>query len=136
MPGYAGGVSGSRRVQPLVAVVDDDEQVLNLLRQLFELEGFAVVEARDGLEALEVVAAERPDALVLDIMMPRLDGLSVLRRLRAGSDHRGLPVILLSAKATEDDVAAGLEAGADAYVTKPFEPLELVERVMRLLDVA
>ncbi|MCG8460432.1 MAG: response regulator transcription factor, partial [Holophagales bacterium] len=112
-------------------IVEDDESMAVALRDGFELEGYSVRSARDGLEALEMVAAHRPDLIVLDVMLPRLSGLDVCRRLRA--DGRGVPILLLTARGQEIDKVLGLELGADDYVTKPFSFLELATRVKALL---
>jgi DNA-binding response OmpR family regulator len=118
--------------QSTVLVVDDDPVIVELLRVNFEMEGYHVLAATDGEEGLARVTSDRPDILVLDVMMPRLDGLEVARRLRRHAATKELPIILLSAKAQGPDVQAGL-AVADDYVTKPFDPLELLDRVARLL---
>jgi DNA-binding response OmpR family regulator len=116
---------------PRVLVVDDDPQVVRLLRVNLELEGYDVVSASDGNEALAAVASEDPDLVVCDVMMPGMDGVEVVRRLRA--DNVTLPVVMLSAKAMRSDMRAGLDAGANEYVTKPFDPTELIDVVDRLL---
>jgi DNA-binding response OmpR family regulator len=116
---------------PRVLVVDDDPQVVRLLRVNLELEGYDVVSASDGIQALDAVAKEKPDLIVCDVMMPGMDGVEVVRRLRA--DNVTLPVVMLSAKAMRSDMRAGLEAGANEYVTKPFDPAELIDVVDRLL---
>ena len=113
-------------------VVDDDPVIVTLLRVNFEMEGYTVVCAGDGAEGMDVARAARPDVIVLDVMMPRVDGLSMARQLKADTELSRIPVLLLSAKAQASDIAAGLEV-ADDYVTKPFEPLELLERVAGLL---
>ncbi len=118
---------------PRVLVVDDDPQVLGLLRLNFEMEGYDVSCASDGSEALQVVARDNPDVVVCDVMMPGIDGLEVVRRLRADPATADLPVVVLSAKAMRSDLRAGMEAGADEYVTKPFDPVELIDVVGRLL---
>lgn len=115
-----------------VLVVDDDAVIINLLQVNFEIEGYAVVTAHDGADALVKARELQPDVVVLDVMMPQLDGIEVARRLRADPDTRHLPILLLSAKAQGSDLNAGLEV-ADDYVTKPFEPLELLDRVATLL---
>jgi DNA-binding response OmpR family regulator len=117
-----------------VLVVDDDPVILKLLEVNFQMEGFAVLTAGDGEEGVERARAERPAVIVSDIMMPKLDGLGLVQRLKSDPDTAGIPVILLSAKAQASDVQKGLEMGADDYITKPFEPLELVERVNKLLS--
>jgi two-component system phosphate regulon response regulator PhoB len=119
---------------PRVLVVDDDPQVLKLLHVNFEMEGYDVVSATNGEEALAAVVKERPDVVVCDVMMPGMDGLEVVRRLKADDATAKLPVVLLSAKALRGDVRSGLDAGADEYVTKPFDPSELLDVVGRLLD--
>ena len=116
---------------PRVLVVDDDPQVVRLLRVNLELEGYEVVSANDGNEALEAVASEDPDLVICDVMMPGMDGIEVVRRLRA--DKQTVPVVMLSAKAMRSDMRVGLDAGANEYVTKPFDPAELIEVVDRLL---
>src|SRR5579864_5605936 len=116
-----------------ILVVDDDPVIQKLLAVNFEMEGYRVITASDGEEALEQVAAEHPGVVVLDVMMPKLDGIEVTRRIKADPGTRSTPVLLLSAKAQAKDIAIGMEAGADAYLTKPFEPLDLLERVAALL---
>jgi DNA-binding response OmpR family regulator len=118
---------------PRVLVVDDDPQVLKLLRLNFEMEGYEVMSATNGEEALELVRGDTPDVVVCDVMMPGIDGLEVVRRLRAQPDTVALPLVVVSAKAQRDDVREGLRLGADAYVTKPFDPSELLEIVAGLL---
>jgi DNA-binding response OmpR family regulator len=119
---------------PKVLVIDDDPVILELLRVNFEIEGFEVVVAADGVEGLAKASGAKPDVILSDIMMPRMDGLEVVARLKAGAATRHIPIILLSAKAQNAEVQQGLDAGADDYVTKPFEPLELVDRVNALLS--
>jgi DNA-binding response OmpR family regulator len=114
-------------------VVDDDPVIRTLLRVNFEMEDFTVVEAGDGVEALAAAKRQLPDVIVSDVMMPRMDGVALVAALRADPDTKDVPVLLLSAKAQAADVAAGKGAGADDYVTKPFEPLDLVDRVRALL---
>ena len=116
-----------------VLVVDDDPVILKLLEVNFSMEGFDVLSAVDGIDGLERARSDRPDVIVTDIMMPKMNGIELLAALRADPDLAGIPVILLSAKAQTDDVRIGLDAGADDYITKPFEPLELVDRVTKLL---
>ena len=113
-----------------VLVVDDEPMLRNLLSHLLHLEGYKVLEAEDGLTALDVVATEKPDLVLLDVMLPARNGLDVLGDLRRISD---IPVILVSARAEEDDRVAGLRLGADDYVTKPFSAAELSARVESVL---
>ncbi|MEY2448999.1 MAG: hypothetical protein QOH79_2475 [Acidimicrobiaceae bacterium] len=115
-------------------VVDDDPVILKLLEVNFEMEGFTVLVARDGEEGIEVARADQPDLIVSDIMMPKVSGLELVSALKADPSTSEIPIILLSAKAQNADVRSGLDAGADDYVTKPFEPLDLVDRVNRLLE--
>jgi CheY-like chemotaxis protein len=119
---------------PRVLVVDDDPQVLRLMRVNLELEGYDVVSAPDGEEALEAVVNERPDVVVCDVMMPGMDGLTVLRNLRANPKTSKIPFVVVSAKAQRADVKAALEMGADRYITKPFDPQELLDAVEHLLN--
>ena len=115
-------------------VVDDDPVIQKLLQVNFEMEGYTVLTASDGLEGLERARAETPDVIICDIMMPRMDGLEVTRALKGDPETAGIPILLLSAKAQQADVAAGQASGADDYVTKPFDPLDLLQRVAGLLD--
>ncbi|MEY2454135.1 MAG: hypothetical protein QOD92_3709 [Acidimicrobiaceae bacterium] len=117
-----------------VLVVDDDPVILKLLEVNFEMEGFTVLVARDGEEGIAVARADQPDLIVSDIMMPKVSGLELVTALKADPSTSEIPIILLSAKAQNADVRSGLDAGADDYVTKPFEPLDLVDRVNRLLE--
>jgi two-component system, OmpR family, KDP operon response regulator KdpE len=116
--------------KPLVLVVDDDHKILRLLRIEFTAQGFQVLMAERGREALEILDRQRPDLVVLDIIMPGMDGLEVLKRIREKS---GVPVILLTAKGTDSDKIMGLELGADDYLPKPFNPEELTARVRAVL---
>jgi DNA-binding response OmpR family regulator len=117
-----------------VLVVDDDPQVLRLMRVNLELEGYDVVSAPDGEEALEAVLERRPDVVVCDVMMPGIDGLTVLRTLRANPRTSKIPFVVVSAKAQRADVKAALDLGADKYITKPFDPQELLDAVENLLN--
>jgi len=119
--------------QVSVLVVDDDPVIQRLLQVNFELEGIDVDVAVDGEEGLAKAKASPPDVVISDIMMPRMNGLELLDALRAEPKTAGLPIILLSAKAQVADVQRGLELGADDYVTKPFDPLELIDRVYKVL---
>jgi two-component system phosphate regulon response regulator PhoB len=118
---------------PTVLVVEDDPTILQLLEVNFEMEGFIVLRAEDGEQGLAMARESRPDVIVSDVMMPKMSGLELVRALKASSDTQSIPVILLSAKAQGADVRQGLEAGADDYVTKPFEPLDLIDRVSAVL---
>ncbi|MFJ6569637.1 response regulator transcription factor [Streptomyces sp. NPDC091292] len=112
-------------------VAEDDDKQAELVRRYLEREGHSVAVVRDGLAVLEQVRQREPDLLVLDVMMPRADGLDVVRVLRA--EERELPVLMLTARSTEDDLLLGLDLGADDYMTKPYSPRELMARVRTLL---
>ncbi|MBY6414572.1 response regulator transcription factor [Rhodococcus sp. BP-252] len=114
-----------------ILVVDDDRAVRDSLRRSLTFNGYTVELAVDGLDALEKIAAARPDALVLDVMMPRLDGLEVCRRLRSTGDD--LPILVLTARDSVSERVAGLDAGADDYLPKPFALEELLARLRALL---
>jgi DNA-binding response OmpR family regulator len=119
---------------PTVLVVEDDPVILRLLEVNFELEGFTVVLAHDGAEGIDVAIASKPDVIVSDIMMPNVSGIELVQALKADESTASIPIVLLSAKAQTGDLKAGMDAGADDYVTKPFEPLDLVDRVNALLS--
>ena len=119
--------------RPLVLVADDDVDILNLISFRLERAGCKVIQARNGDDALELALARIPDLAVLDVTMPRLDGYAVTRKLRSREVTRTMPIILLTARAQAEDVALGIEAGADDYVKKPFDARDLRARVQRLL---
>ncbi len=116
-----------------ILVVEDEKDIRELVRFHLEQDGYAVRETDTGESALTLVEAERPALVVLDLMLPGIDGLEVCRRLRATEASRTLPIIVLTARAAEVDRVLGLEFGADDYVTKPFSPRELVARVRAVL---
>ena len=118
-----------------ILVVDDDQVIQQLLRVNLELEGYAVAVASDGQEALDLFGGFQPHLVLLDIMMPKLDGWEVARQLR---DREGgpVPIVLLSARAQESDVQKGNDLGVAAYVTKPFDPIQLLDLVAGLLTGA
>ena len=118
--------------QTVVLVADDDDDILLLVTTRLRRDGFEVIQARDGDEALDLALEHRPAIAVLDIGMPGLDGLAVVRAIRADDATKGMRVILLTAKAQESDVRRGFDAGADAYVKKPFSPADLSARVKQL----
>jgi two-component system response regulator MprA len=124
-------MSAAPGTRPLVLVADDDKDILQLLRLRLELLGYAVVQAANGVEALELAREQNPALAILDVMMPGLDGLEVTRQLRAGNSR--IPIILLTARIQESDVSAGLDAGADAYLGKPFDAMDLRSKVEELL---
>jgi DNA-binding response OmpR family regulator len=116
-----------------VLVVDDDPVILRLLELNFAIEGYDVLSAPDAATALSLARSGRPDVIVSDVMMPSTSGLDLLAALRDGEATRSIPVVLVSARAQLEDVRAGLDAGAADYVTKPFEALDLLDRVSALL---
>ncbi len=116
-----------------ILVIDDDPTVAEVVAGYLTRAGHHVDRAADGHRGLALARAHRPDLLVLDLMLPGIDGLEILRRLRAAEDGADLPVVLLTAKGSEEDRVLGLELGADDYVTKPFSPRELVLRVQSVL---
>lgn len=122
--------SGNQREGKLVLVVDDEPRLIGFIRMNLELEGYRVIEERNGLKALEAIRTKLPDVVLLDVMMPELDGFETLRMLREFSN---IPVIMLTAKGEENDKVYGLELGADDYVTKPFGPRELSSRIKAVL---
>jgi DNA-binding response OmpR family regulator len=121
---------------PTILVVDDEPPILELVRFTLEDERIRVLEAADGLQALETALAVRPDLILLDVQMPRLDGLEVCRRLRADASLAGTRIVMLTAAGQDADRARGLAAGADEYLTKPFSPLALFTLVRSLLPEA
>jgi CheY-like chemotaxis protein len=133
--GPGGGMSPSEpRCRPLVLVADDDRDILQLVSFRLERADYEVVQAKDGEEALRLVKELRPDLAVLDVMMPKLNGYEVIREIRRDEETKAMPVILLTARVQEADVARGFEAGADDYLKKPFSPQELRARVQAILD--
>jgi DNA-binding response OmpR family regulator len=116
-----------------ILVVDDDKVIQELLAVNLEMEGYEVVTASNGEQALAKLAEARPDLVILDIMMPKLDGWETASRMKADPSTADIPVIFLSARAQDLDVRRGLDLGVAAYVTKPFDPVELLDRVERVL---
>lgn len=112
-----------------VLVADDEEYIQHILNFSFGAEGYEVVTAADGEEALDKARKERPDVIVLDIMMPKMDGYEACKKLKSDPQTKAIPVILLTAKGRDVDRKLGSEAGADDYVVKPFSPGRLIERV-------
>jgi DNA-binding response OmpR family regulator len=122
-----------RAVGQLLLVADDDEDILQLLSFRLERAGYEVVQAKNGTDALRLALELRPALAVLDVMMPGLTGYEVTRELRRNEETRAMPIILVTAKAQASDVSQGMAAGADDYVTKPFDAQDLTERVEKLL---
>ena len=117
-----------------VLIVDDDPLILNIVHTVLDLEDFSVSTAEDGETALAAIEREPPDVMVLDVMMPGMDGFEVCAAIRASEAHSTLPIVLLTARDTPEDRQAGMDAGADAYLSKPFSPLELIEVIETLLS--
>lgn len=117
-----------------ILAVDDERHIVRLVQVNLERAGYHVVTAFDGKEALEKVEAENPDLVVLDVMMPYMDGFEVLQTLRKNPNTRDLPVIMLTAKAQDADVFRGWQSGVDCYLTKPFNPMELIAFVKRIFS--
>lgn len=116
-----------------ILVADDEPNIVVSLEYLLKREGYAVVIARDGAQALEAIERERPDLVLLDVMMPHKDGFEVCQMVRSTEHLKGLPILMLTAKGRETDVAKGLALGANAYMTKPFSTRELVQKVAQML---
>ncbi len=117
-----------------ILACDDEKHIVRLVQVNLERAGYQVVTANDGKEALQVVADENPDLVVLDVMMPYMDGFEVLQNLRRNPTTRDIPVIMLTAKAQDTDVFKGWQSGVDCYLTKPFNPIELLAFVKRIFD--
>jgi two-component system alkaline phosphatase synthesis response regulator PhoP/two-component system response regulator VicR len=117
-----------------ILAVDDEKHIVRLIQVNLERAGYEVVTAFDGVEALKKVAEERPDLIVLDVMMPQMDGFETLKNLKANPQTRDIPVIMLTAKAQDADVFRGWQSGVDCYLTKPFNPLELLTFVKRIFE--
>ena len=116
-----------------ILVVDDEKHIVRLVQVNLERNGYRVVTAYDGREALKKIEEEKPDLVVLDVIMPQMDGFEVLKELRTKEETRDLPVIMLTAKAQDNDVFRGWRAGVDCYLTKPFVPQELLIFIKRIL---
>ncbi len=121
-----------------ILTVDDEKHIVRLIQVNLERHGYQVVTANDGREALEKVESENPDLVILDVMMPYMDGFEVLQNMKRNPSTRDIPVIMLTAKAQDADVFKGWQSGVDCYLTKPFNPMELisfVQRIFKSLDV-
>jgi two-component system, OmpR family, alkaline phosphatase synthesis response regulator PhoP len=116
-----------------VLVVDDDQQIVRLVRSYLEQAGMTVLMAYDGEAAMHIIKKERPDLVILDLMLPGHNGFSITRWLRADSHLSDIPILMLTAKVEDTDKISGLELGADDYLTKPFNPLEVVARAKAIL---
>ncbi|HEX8551443.1 MAG TPA: response regulator [Abditibacteriaceae bacterium] len=117
-----------------ILAVDDEKHIVRLVQITLEKEGYELITASTGKEALEKVALDKPDLIVMDVMMPEMDGLEALARLKGDPATAKIPVIMLTAKAQDSDVFRGWQSGADLYLTKPFNPQELVTFVKRIFQ--
>lgn len=115
-----------------ILVCDDERHIVRLIQVNLERQGYQVITAYDGKEGLQKIESEKPDLVVLDVMMPYMDGFEVLKAIRRDPQFEALPVIMLTAKAQDKDVFEGYHYGADMYLTKPFNPMELVSFVKRI----
>lgn len=116
-----------------ILIVDDEKDILKILSHNLSKEGYRIFEANDGEEALDMAVREMPDLVILDLMLPKIDGLEVCRELKSKDKTKNIPIIMLTAKSQEVDKVLGLELGADDYITKPFSPRELLARVKAVL---
>ena len=116
-----------------ILVVDDEEDILELVRYNLDREGYTVISASSGEDALEAIESDVPDLVILDLMLPGIDGLAVARQLRESQATKDVPIVMLTAKGEEADVVTGLEIGADDYVTKPFSPRILIARMKAVI---
>lgn len=114
-------------------MVDDEPDIVDLIKMSLSLANFETIAAYSGPEALKVLETQRPDIVLLDVMMPQMTGFEVCEKIRANPNLKGLPVIILTAKGRRDDAEKGLNAGADEYIIKPFDPTELADQVRSLL---
>ncbi|HIE09534.1 MAG TPA: response regulator [Armatimonadetes bacterium] len=126
-------MSKVERPKARILVVDDEPEIVRAIRTNLELEGYEVLEAYNGPDALKIARSERPDLVVLDVLMPEMDGWQVLREIRGDKELKDTPVVLLTALSSDRDVDTGWELGAHRYLTKPFEPQRLIEVVRELL---
>jgi len=117
-----------------ILVVDDERHIVRLVQVNLERAGYEVATAYDGVEAIEAVQSELPDMIIMDVMMPRMDGFEALKELRANEQTKDIPVIMLTAKAQDADIFKGWSSGVDSYLTKPFNPRELLAFVDRIFQ--
>ena len=117
-----------------ILLVDDEYQLVSMMRLRLEVNNYEVITAYDGDEGLEKARNEKPDLIILDIMLPKRDGYEVCETLKSDPKFKDIPIIIFSAKAQQDDVKAGVEKGADMYITKPFDPKDLLEAIAKLLS--
>jgi DNA-binding response OmpR family regulator len=116
-----------------ILVVDDESSLVEMLSIRLEAKNYQVITACDGQEGLDKARSESPDLIILDLMLPKLDGYQVCRALKSDEKYKQIPIVIFTARAQESDIKAGNEAGADAYITKPFEPAILLAKVSQLI---
>ena len=131
---WVGAGGYEEKMTKKILIVDDEPVIIELLQVNLQMEGYEVITAADGQEALEKAASERPDLVILDIMMPKMDGWTARSELRKEAGTADIPVIFLTARAQQADVKRGLEAGVAAYITKPFDPGELLSIIEKILN--
>lgn len=117
-----------------ILIVDDEEDIVSVLRFRLEANNYAVLSALDGQEGLNKARAEKPDLIILDLMLPKLDGYKVCRMLKFDESYKNIPIIMFTAKAQKKDEELGMEMGANAYIAKPFEPEVLLAKIKELLE--
>ena len=120
----------------IIMVVDDNPDIVTIVKTLLEVKGYKVQSAYSGQEVLNLLAKQKPDLIILDIMMPRMDGLEVLTRLKGDSNSRPIPVVLLTAKQPDEAILGGYDIWADSYITKPFTNTQLLNVINRLIGEA
>lgn len=121
-------------VRPRILIVDDEPDLLAVLRFGLQVEGFDVMEASDGEQGLNLAREQRPDLMVLDLMLPRMDGYKVCRALKFDERYRSIPIFILSARSGDTDRRLALDLGADAFITKPYDMRDLVDRIRKRLQ--
>lgn len=119
-----------------ILIVDDEEDIVNVLKRRLEANNYEVLSASDGQEGLNKARSERPDLIILDLMLPKLDGYKVCRMLKFDKDYKAIPIIMVTARAQKEDEDLGKEMGADTYLPKPFEPEVLLKNIKELLAKA
>jgi two-component system alkaline phosphatase synthesis response regulator PhoP len=124
---------GKKKMKEKILIVEDEKDIIKMLDYNLKKEGFRVIDARDGEDALDLAVGEHPDLILLDLMLPGIDGLEVCKALKKTAKTALIPIIMLTAKSQESDKVVGLELGADDYITKPFSPRELIARIKAVL---
>lgn len=119
-----------------ILIVDDEKDLVTLLKERISQAGYEVIAAYDGVEGLKLAKENKPDLIILDLMLPKMDGYMVCSLLKFDSEYKNIPIILLTARAGDSDKTKGVQAGADLYITKPFEPKALLESISKLLTGA